>query len=464
VWDIKYRPLKFSDVLGQDGAVRVLKSRLRQGTALDTSYIFSGGHGQGKTTLARILARAMLCQNLNKDDPDPCNECESCKDFLAETSPAYVELDAASKGTIDNVRSIVDDLAFMVLGGSKRIYLFDEVHRMSRDSQDVLLKPIEEKRMIGIFCTTEAEKIRGTIRSRCEEHPIRKVAREEILMRMKLILAAENVEHNDDAVLTVIDYCDGHVRDVINKLGMISQLGAVTVESVRERLSLGMVSTYYEILLALDQPGRAVELIEQACERVGPDEVANGMAEAAMNAYRMAHGLFASFVTVDRDLAKQLHGKFGDNVIRLANHFTKSRYNTRIGLVCDTLVALPHTSAPMPVMVQAPILVQNVAPGAPAAVSAPAQAAPAPLGPVPTPRAQGNQVRPDGIGPLGQDPLAKTEFDHYGVRVEFPRGRTTVTRPLNLHVQGSEEDLRIITPSEWRREFERLWPSTGDRV
>jgi hypothetical protein len=244
---------------------------------------------------------------------------------------------------------------------------------------------------------------------------------------------------------------------------MIAQLGAVTVESVRERLSLGMVSTYYEILLALDQPGRAVELIEQACERVGPDEVANGMAEAAMNAYRMAHGLFASFVTVDRDLAKRLHGKFGDNVIRLANHFAKSRYSTRIGLVCDTLVALPHTSAPMPVMVQPPILVQNVAMGAPVAVSAPAQAVPTTLGPVSAPPAQGDKVRPDGIGPLGQDPLAKTEEDHHAVPKEFPRGRTTVTRPLNLHVQGSEEDLRIVTPSEWRREFERLWPSASDR-
>jgi DNA polymerase III subunit gamma/tau len=435
--------------------VQILKSRLRAGTALDTSYIFSGGHGQGKTTLARILARAMLCENLDKSDPEPCNECDSCKAFLEENCSAYVELDAASKGTIDNIRAIVDDLAFMVLGGSKRIYLFDETHRMSRDSQDVLLKPIEEKKMIGIFCTTEPEKIRGTIRSRCEEHSIRKIAREDILVRMKMILNTEGVEFTDDAVFTVIDYCDGHVRDVINKLGMIAQLGPVTLEAVRERLSLGMVATYYEILLALDNPSLAVELIEKACERVGPDEVANGLAEAAMNAFRMAHGLYASFVTVDRDLAKKLHMKYGDGIIRLADRFSKARYSTRISLVCDTLIALPQASTALPVMqvMSAPVAVQQ----APQLAAAPTAAKAAPLGPVAAPAASGTSVRPDGIGSRKDDPLGLTDLDDKSVPRDWPRGRTPI-KPVNFSVDTPEEEMRILTPAEWRATFERLWP------
>jgi DNA polymerase III delta prime subunit len=209
----------------------------------DGEMFAANGFMNHNTTLARILARALLCQNLDRNDPEPCNECENCRAFLDEACLSYVELDAASKGTIDNVRSIVDDLAFMPLTGSKRIYLFDEVHRMSRDSQDVLLKPLEEKKMIGIFCTTEPEKIRGTIRSRCEEYSIRKINREDVLARMRMILTKEGVEGDDDAILTVIDYCDGHVRDIINKLGMIAQLGPVTLESVRENLSLSMGST-----------------------------------------------------------------------------------------------------------------------------------------------------------------------------------------------------------------------------
>lgn len=126
MWDTRYRPLKFSDVLGQKGTIAILKSRLAKGTALDTNYIFSGGAGKGKTTLGRILARAMLCQQLDKSDPEPCNECDNCTGILNESSLAFVELDAASKGTIENVRAIVDDLPFAVYGAAKRVYLIDE--------------------------------------------------------------------------------------------------------------------------------------------------------------------------------------------------------------------------------------------------------------------------------------------------------------------------------------------------
>ena len=458
MWDIRYRPLKFTDVLGQDGTVQVIKSRLKSGTSQDTSYIFSGGHGQGKTSLARIFARAMLCQNLDKEDPEPCNVCESCLSFLEEANPSYVELDGASKGTVDNMRSIVDDLVFVVLGGSsKRLYTFDEAHRMSRDAQDVLLKPIEEKKMVGIFCTTEPEKIRGTIRSRCEEYSIRKITREDILVRMQMILGKEGVDYVDDAVLTVIDCCDGHVRDIVNKLEMIAQVGPVTVESVRARLNLGLVSTYYEILLAMDNPSVAVSLIEAACERVGPDEVATGMAEAAMNSYRLAHGLFASFVTVDRDLAKRLHQKFGDGIIRLADRFARARYSTRISLVCDTLIAMPGASMALPAMqaVSAALM--------PVALSAPAPQAPAPQGAkvslvVQPHTASGPSVRSDGIGGPKDDPLALTELDPKAVPREWPRGRSQITPP-NFSIGSLEATTRILTPQEWKLTFEQLWPT-----
>ena len=194
MWDTKYRPLKFGDVLGQEGNVQLLKARLSKGSALDTNYIFSGGHGQGKTTLARILARTMLCLDVNKDDPEPCNECDNCVAVLRGSATAYVEQDAASGGTIDNIRSLVEDLPFAVFNAAKRVYVFDEAHRMSRDAQDVLLKPLEEKRMVGIFCTTEPEKIRGPIRSRCEEYAIRKITREDVLVRMNRILDTEGEE------------------------------------------------------------------------------------------------------------------------------------------------------------------------------------------------------------------------------------------------------------------------------
>ncbi len=263
MWDVRYRPLRFTDVLGQDGTVQVLRARLLKGTGWDTSYTFSGGFGQGKTTLARILARALLCSKLTSEG-DPCNECDNCRNVLNDTSSAFSEMDAASNGTVEVVRGIISDLPFVIPGGiPKRIYLFDECQRMSIGAQDALLKPLEEKQLTAIFCTTEPEKIRGPIRSRCEEYQIRKISREDILKRVEGILALEKVTYEADAVLTVIDYCDGHVRDVLNRLEMVSQLGPVTVDRVRSYLKISAISTYYQILLTLGDPATSVKLVEE---------------------------------------------------------------------------------------------------------------------------------------------------------------------------------------------------------
>lgn len=477
MWDIKYRPLKFADVLGQQGAVAVLKSRLRSRTALDTSYVFFGGAGQGKTTLARILARAMLCERLNLDDPDPCNECDNCQAVLTETSTAFVEKDAASQGTIEHVRAIVEELPFAIFGASKRIYLFDECHRMSKDSQDVLLKPIEDKRMVAIFCTTEPEKVRGPIRSRCEEYGIRKVTREDIAVRMKWVLELEGAKFEEDAVNTVIDYCGGHVRDVLNKLEMISHMGDVNVANVREYLNLSVVSTYYEILLSLSvDPERALQLIDKACERVTAEEVAAGLAEAAMNSFRQANKMFSDFTYSDKELGTKVYELYGVQTIKLAEFFLRSRHINQVGLTCDALglsqtlrggEALPvvpqivhavPTFQPVVTVVQQPVSAQATQPQVTPSESPAVEVVvpkPAPLPPTVRPG-----MRLDGVGNLGQDPMALTEHDAKVV----PEKKTSSTPPMKrsdfsrIFGQGSAEDdsLVILPPADWKREFERL--------
>ncbi len=475
-WDTKYRPLKFEDVLGQPGTVKLLKARLRNGTALDTSYVFSGGHGQGKTTLARIMARAILCQNLNKEDPEPCNVCDTCRDILNETSTAFFEKDAASSGTIDKIRAVVDDLPFAVMGAAKRIYLFDEAHRMSRDAQDVLLKPIEDDKMVAMLCTTEVDKIRSTILSRCEPYAIRKVTREDILERMRKVLSTEGVAFEDDAVLTVIDHSGGHVRDVLNRLEMIAQMGTINLDNVREYLHLGVVSTYYDILLAIGDPGRSVDLVEQACERATAEDVAAGLAEAAMNSYRLANGMHADFVYVDREKAQQVWQKFGLKCLETADYFLGIRFATRVALACAVvrlaggIPAAPTVATAVPFLVTAPTT--PTAPP-PAAVAAPAPAAPAKTEAAPSPPvAQAPQQpapvkqdapKPNGVpagrvGALGSgDPMALTELDPKAVPKDMPRMKHSEVLPV-VFKGKSEADLDPLTPDEWRREFERTWP------
>lgn len=450
MWDIKYRPVRFSDVLGQESTAQILKLRLTKGTAFDTSYIFSGGHGQGKTTLARILARSMLCTDLQSDG-EPCNVCDMCKEVLADANPAFTETDAASNGTIDHIRKIVSDLPFAIKGADKRIYLFDEMHRMGPASQDVLLKPIEDKKLVGIFCTTEAVKIRGTIRSRCEEYKIRNITREDILGRMRLILTQEQIEFEEDAVLTVIDHSHGHVRDVVNKLEMIAQLGPIRLEAVREYLSLSVVSMYYEILLSLGNPAVAVKLAETACDQVGPDAVYEGLAEAAMTSYRMANRMYVDYTYVDRILADKVQAQYKDALLQLTEHFVAAPPKAgRIRLLCDILACstgVPSKAVVTKVQVQvaAPIILDSP----PVPVLNPPQLAVAVLADLIKPPSIPSTERTSKVGNLGSDDAcALTSLDEKAIRQDMPRGTSESVRPSKDVPKGKAD---LLTHDEWSR-------------
>jgi DNA polymerase III subunit gamma/tau len=459
MWDLRYRPKNFTDVLGQEGAVQVLKTRLRLGTALDSSYIFSGGHGNGKTSLARVLARAMLCEHLT-DDQEPCNECVNCQAILSDTSLAFHERDAASQGTVAIIRQIVDDLPFVVPGAAKQIHLFDEAHRMSNAAQDVLLKPIEEKDMVGIFCTTEPDKIRGAIRSRCEEHRIRKITREHIAERLKLILQVEQVEYEEDALFTVIDISGGHVRDILNRMEMISQAGVVSVEAVRDYLGLGLTTTYYEILLSLDDPTKSIPLIEDACDQVGAEEVSVGLAEAAMNTYRLAHKMFAEFTYVDRTKAEELYRKYGPSIVGYTRKFLSAHARTKVGLICDVVALTTTMELPQQISVApAPQLPLHSPPNPVSPVSAPIATSqpspPSPPIPLPSPQvlAPISSVTNGKAGNLGTDPMALTTLDEFGVPKDLPRGHEEGDKRV---VTASKEE-KVLPSGDWKRAFERSW-------
>lgn len=465
MWDTRYRPLVFSDVLGQEGSVRVLRSRLAKGEAFDTSYIFAGGHGSGKTTLARILARAMLCQN-RREDGDPCNACDHCQACLSETMAAFTELDAASQGTTADMRRIVDHLVYDTPGVAKRIYLLDEAHRMSRDAQDVLLKPIEDKRVVVLFCTTEYGKIRDTIKSRCETYEIRKIQKEDILGRVQHILTQEGVAFEDDAVLTVIDYARGHVRDVLNKLETIAQLGPLTMDAVRERLDLAVVSLYYDILLALGDAPEVIRRVEDACDRVGPVQVATGLAEAAMNAYRYANKIFTDHSQLDSERAARVHERFGEATVHLARYFLSlGAYVSRLDLVCaalacgksgPALVAPQVTTVPVMVVASvappalAPVPTMRDEPPAVVPTSSPASAptAPTPVSPAPV-SDEGTAATSSAVASMGYTdgniPMYPEDAEAMLMPAERPKGIGHSNPPV---LSAKAESTRSAPKSE----------------
>lgn len=471
MWDVRYRPQRFSEVLGQDGAVRVIKARLAAGAALSTSYIFAGGHGQGKTTLARILARAVLCQDLQPDG-EPCNGCDNCQAVLTETSMAFSELDAASKGGIDNIRSIVDDLPFVIPGAPTRVYLFDEAHRMSRDAQDVLLKPLEDKRLVGIFCTTEPDKIRGAIKSRCESHTIRKVTREDILARMRWVVEQEGVRADDDAILIVIDQSGGHVRDILNTLEMVAQMGPISVEAVREYLQTSVVSSYYDILLSLGDPAKAVLLAEQASDQVGVSAVFEGLAEAAMSSFRLANGMFADFTFVDRERAQRVYAMYKTQAVHLAEYFLGFQKPTKVGLTCAILacssgvpVQAVHSPVAVPVLVSAPPTQELVTAAATPVVvanpttpnvSTPVASVPPLVAAPPTPRIAKEGPR-SPRGNLGSnDPEAYTEYDTSAIG-GMPRGSGRSETHVHVIQREVKDKAEPLSATQFRREFKSIW-------
>ncbi len=469
MWDTRYRPLVFSDVLGQQGTVQVLRARLANDTALDTSYLFSGASGQGKTTLGRILARALLCTHLDKSLPDPCNACPNCVACLEDTSSAFVEKDAANQGTTEHIRKIVEDLPFAVFGARKRVYLFDECHRMSLAAQDGLLKPIEEKQLVSILCTTEPEKVRHAIRARCEEYAIRRITREDILGRMVSILQSEKVDYEEDAVLTVIDFAGGHVRDVLNRLEMLAQVGAITVSSARAHLNLSAVTTYYKILLSLvSNTQESLDLLESLGDTSTPDEIASGLTEAAMNSYRLAMGMCANFRYTDKSLGSQVFESYGGSgLIELVRVLTSTKYLAQNGLVCDLVVLADKlggsTATQMTIQAQTPTPAPpqiQAAPQVTVSVAAPQTHTPAPAPQVQAPAPQAKAptlsfVPQPPLGDLGSDDVcALTEVDSKAMPTEKP-GVGRIRKPLIF--EKRDDNNAPIPPSTWRKHFEALW-------
>lgn len=212
----KYRPDTFASVVGQDHVTRTLKNAIRN-NQLAQSFLFTGPRGIGKTTCARILAKTINCENLT-DDIEACNQCESCVSFNKSTSFNIHELDAASNNSVDNIRSLIDQVRVPPHHGKYKIYIIDEVHMLSSQAFNAFLKTLEEPPPYAkfILATTERHKIIPTILSRCQIYDFKRISVDDIARHLRFVANSEKVQAEDEALQIIAQKADGALRDALS--------------------------------------------------------------------------------------------------------------------------------------------------------------------------------------------------------------------------------------------------------
>jgi DNA polymerase-3 subunit gamma/tau len=213
----KYRPQRFSEVIGQEHVTRTLKNAIEQ-QRIAHGYIFSGHRGIGKTTIARILAMALNCRATDKPTPEPCGVCESCVEVRAGSSVDVIEIDAATNRGIDEIRELRDAARYRPARDRYKIYILDEAHQITDAAFNALLKTLEEPppHIIFMMATTQAEDIPQTIRSRCQHFSFHAVKFDEIVNQLGAIAAKENISTDDEALAVLAEAGDGSMRDALS--------------------------------------------------------------------------------------------------------------------------------------------------------------------------------------------------------------------------------------------------------
>lgn len=323
----KYRPRRFSDVVGQESEITVLKSILQKNVR-PPHVMLCGGFGLGKTTLARIFATSILCQE--RTDHEPCGKCKDCEEMARETHMAYAELDSASSGNVSEVRELKDSMDYSSPGGRPKVFVFDESHAMSSSGQNALLQTLESGRgnFVVVFCTTEASKMLPTIRSRCVTLHLKSLTVAQIDQRLQHIAKAEGIKFEDRAIRLIATYARGHLRDAVVTLEQISTaLGEVTFEGVRIYLRLDRQAEVYGLLDAVNLPEKELyEKVESLLCSFSITELVQLLCTVLINGYRVSLGVVTELDQLDSAwLGKLLTRLPRDYILKTVEALTRLR-------------------------------------------------------------------------------------------------------------------------------------------
>ena len=248
----KFRPITFSELVGQEHITRTLKNQI-MADRVGHAYLFNGGRGTGKTSSAKILARAINC--LNPKDGEPCNECEICKGALNGSLTDIVEMDAASNNSVEDIRSIREEVNFLPTKAKYRVYIIDEVHMLSPGAFNALLKTLEEppEHVKFILATTEPQKLPATILSRCQRFDFKRISNEDIIKRLEIVCKESNIEVTEGALKIISVLAEGAMRDALSILERCVQDGEnkIDEDKIKDLVGIPKITYVHSIVDAI---------------------------------------------------------------------------------------------------------------------------------------------------------------------------------------------------------------------
>ncbi|MCH7828464.1 DNA polymerase III subunit gamma/tau [Patescibacteria group bacterium] len=328
----KYRPQSFGEVIGQDHVVQTLKNAVRA-NLIAHAYLFSGPRGSGKTTLARILAKAVNCKNPKQGEPD--NTCESCQEINQGRALDFIEIDAASNRGIDEIRELKEGIRFVPARLKYKVFVIDEAHQLTKEASNALLKTLEEPPSHAIFvlATTEVHRMIGTIVSRCQRFDFRRLQVPEIVERLQDLAKKEKATIDKQALLIIAGSAGGSFRDAESLLDRVLTFHAgnkITQETVQELLGIvdiHILSKFVDLLF-LKKAAQPVEFLNKKLqEGMDPQEFAKNLVEYLRNLLilklnpELKDTLTPSYTKEQQEKiaeqAKAVEGKFLTNALKL---------------------------------------------------------------------------------------------------------------------------------------------------
>lgn len=250
----KFRPLQFSEMVGQEHITRTLKNQIIA-NRVGHAYLLNGGRGTGKTSAAKILARAINC--LNPKDGEPCNECEICKGAISGALTDIVEMDAASNNSVEDIRSIREEVNFLPTKAKYRVYIIDEVHMLSTGAFNALLKTLEEppEHVKFILATTEPQKLPATILSRCQRFDFKRISNEDIIKRLKIVCRESDIEITEGAMQIIAVLSEGAMRDALSILERCIQDGEnkIDEDKIKDLVGIPKITYIHDLTEAIIQ-------------------------------------------------------------------------------------------------------------------------------------------------------------------------------------------------------------------